>query len=92
MFVDQQLRNSSYGATVQIANRLPCICGFYITHNYTHKHKRTRTRTRGRIRLNVEPASHVHSCQQNKQQTQETNILAVSGIRTRNFNVFRPTP
>jgi len=90
MFVDQQLRNSFYGDAAQIANSLTRIWGFYITRNYTHT--QIRTRARGRIRLNKEQGYHKRRCQQNTQQTQETNILIISGIRTLNSNAYRPTP
>ena len=61
MFVDQQLRNSSYGPTIQIANSPPRICGFYITNNYTHTHKHTRTHTHTQTHTRTNTHAHKHT-------------------------------
>jgi hypothetical protein len=68
---DNQIRFFFYGATAQVGPRPPHYWGFQITH------------TPGRTSLNEWSARRRGHYLHNNQQTQGTNIHALSGVRTR---------
>jgi len=56
------------------------------THTHTNTHRDTQTQTHGRTPLNKWSARHRSRYLHNTHQTQQTNIRAFSGIRTRTSN------
>jgi hypothetical protein len=68
---------------------------FYLSRSHTIRHTHTHTHTSGRTPLNDQSARRICRYLRNKQQTQETNIHALSGIRTprsQQSREIRPTP